>query len=180
MGNIHEVSIREATEQDREIIAEVMLEAYSQYAAVLPEPSWEDYRSSIRESVYRSGPVARIVAEIDQQIIGSVQLFLSSEAAYGKPELGIESPIIRLLAVSPNARGKGIATLLIQEAIRRSLELGASTLNLHTSDMMASAINLYHRLGFERAYETDILNGQHLIKGYRLDLLQVQQQNAVS
>lgn len=107
---------------------------------------------------------------MDNRIVGSVLLFLSSEKAYGRPELGIHSPIIRLLAVSPGARGRGIAGLLIRGAARRSKELGAATLNLHTSDMMASAIRLYDRLGFQRAYDTDIMNGNTLVKGYCLDL----------
>lgn len=98
-------------------------------------------------------------------------LFTSSEAAYGRPELGINAPILRLLAVSTAARGRGIATLLIGEAVRRSREQGAAALHLHTSDMMASAIKLYEHLGFTRAYETDIMNGETLVKGYRLDLL---------
>lgn len=165
-----EVIIREATEHDREAIAEVLLNAYNQYSTFLPEPYWVEYRNSIRDSVYGDGPAARIIAEINNEIVGSVQLFLSSEAAYGKPELDIHSPIIRLLAVAPTARGRGIAGLLVQEAVRRSIALGAKTLNLHTSDMMASAVKLYHRLGFERAYETDIMNGETLVKGYRLDL----------
>ncbi|GGF81357.1 hypothetical protein GCM10010912_28070 [Paenibacillus albidus] len=170
MNNIKEVTVREATVRDREAIAEVMLEAYSEYAALLPGEFWTSYRDSIRSSVYSAGPAACIIAAIDQDIVGSVQLYLSSAAAYGKPELGIESPIIRLLAVSPRARGQGIATLLIREAARRSLALGAHTLNLHTSDMMASAIRLYDKLGFRRAYETDMVNGDRLVKGYRLDL----------
>ncbi|MCL6601342.1 MAG: GNAT family N-acetyltransferase [Paenibacillus sp.] len=181
MVNIKEVIIREAKESDREAIARVLLEAYSQYSALLSETFWEEYRNSILDSVNGTRPAARIIAEIDKEIVGSVQLFLSSEAAYGKPELGIHSPIIRLLAVSPSARGLGVATLLIQEAARRSLEFGASTLNLHTSDMMASAVKLYERLGFQRAYDTDIMNGDNLIKGFVLNLHLLQlQQNAVS
>jgi GNAT superfamily N-acetyltransferase len=181
MANTKEVIIREALESDREAIAKVLLEAYSQYALHLPEPSWIEYRDSILSSVYVDGPAARIVAEIDKEIVGSVQLYLSSEAAYGRPELGIHSPIIRLLAVAPGARGLGIATLLIQEAARRSLELGASTLNLHTSDMMASAVRLYERLGFHRAHETDIMNGDTLVKGFCLNLNPLElQQDAVS
>jgi hypothetical protein len=38
--------------------------------------------------------------------------------------------------------------------------------------MMASAIRLYEKLGFKRAYETDLRNGDTLVKGYRLDLLE--------
>ena len=170
MENSKKVIIRDAEDTDREAIAKVLLEAYGQYSTDIPEPFWTEYRDSIRDSVYGDGPAARIIAEVDKEIVGSVLLFLSSEAAYGRPELGIHSPIIRLLAVSPNARGLGLATLLIQEAARRSLELGASTLNLHTSDMMASAVKLYEKLGFERAYETDIMNGDTLVKGFCLNL----------
>lgn len=59
---------------------------------------------------------------------------------------------------------------MIREAAGRSIALGAASLNLHTSDMMASAIRLYERLGFKRAYETDLKNGDTLVKGYRLEL----------
>ncbi|WP_054939397.1 GNAT family N-acetyltransferase [Paenibacillus ihuae] len=166
-----EIIIREAVDNDREAIAGVLLDAYSQYSAFLPEAYWLEYRDSILDSVYGNAPAARIIAEAGKQIVGSALLFTSSETAYGKPELGIHSPVLRLLAVSPAARGRGIATLLIQDAARRSLEWGASTLNLHTSDMMASAIKLYERLGFKRAYATDIMNGETLVKGYQLDLL---------
>ncbi|MWV44531.1 GNAT family N-acetyltransferase [Paenibacillus sp. HJL G12] len=170
MTTAQEIRIRDAEEFEQEAIAHVMLEAYQQYAFDLPEPRWEEYRDSIRNSVYGTGPHARIVAELEGEIVGSVQLFLSSEAAYGNPAMGINSPIIRLLAVSPAARGRGIATLLIKEAASRSVQLGATTLNLHTSDMMASAVQLYERLGFQRAYETDTRNGDTLVKGYWLDL----------
>lgn len=168
--NPEELILRDAKDSERELIAEVMLESYQQYAFDMPQERWEQYRDSIRNSVYGNAPYARIVAEIDGRIVGSVQMFLSSEAAYGNPEMGIHSPIIRLLAVHPSARGRGVATALIREAARRALELGATTLNLHTSDMMASAVKLYEKLGFQRHYETDTTNGETLVKGYRIDV----------
>jgi GNAT superfamily N-acetyltransferase len=168
--NPEELILRDAKDSERELIAEVMLESYQQYAFDMPQERWEQYRDSIRNSVYGDAPYARIVAEIDGRIVGSVQMFLSSEAAYGNPEMGIHSPIIRLLAVHPSARGRGVATALIREAARRALELGATTLNLHTSDMMASAVKLYEKLGFQRHYETDTTNGETLVKGYRIEV----------
>lgn len=168
--NPEELILRDAKDSERELIAEVMLESYQQYAFDMPQERWEQYRDSIRNSVYGNVPYARIVAEIDGRIVGSVQMFLSSEAAYGNPEMGIHSPIIRLLAVHPSARGRGVATALIRDAARRALELGATTLNLHTSDMMASAVKLYEKLGFQRHYETDTTNGETLVKGYRIDV----------
>ncbi|MDO7908018.1 GNAT family N-acetyltransferase [Paenibacillus sp. JX-17] len=170
MENPPIVHIRDAVEEERETIADMMVEAYQQYADVLPVEAWNAYRDSIRQSAFSSLPYARIVAELNGTIVGTVQLYLSSETAYGKPEMGIHSPIIRLLAVSPAARGLGIAKLLIQEAAQRSIELGATTLNLHTSDMMADAVRLYEKLGFQRDYPTDTTNGLTLVKGYRLDL----------
>ncbi|MBJ6363728.1 GNAT family N-acetyltransferase [Paenibacillus sp. GCM10012307] len=165
------ITIREAEEADKEAVLRVVLEAYQQYEQKLPEQSWEQYKESIRLSVREGNPKARLIAELDGEIIGSVQLFLSSEAAYGRADLHIDSPIIRFLSVSPQARGKGVATLLIKESARRSLELGASLLYLHTSDMMESAVKLYERLGFERAQDKEFYSGNTLVKSYKLQLL---------
>ncbi|MFC4777948.1 GNAT family N-acetyltransferase [Paenibacillus sp. GCM10023252] len=171
MGSSYEsIIVRDAADDEQAAIADVLYSAYEQYADILPGPRWEEYRTSILQSVHSVGPYARIVAVSGEQIVGSVLLFLSSDAAYGRPELGLNAPIIRLLAVAPSARGQGIATKLIGEAAARALELGAATLHLHTSDMMASAVKLYEHLGFERHYETDLLNGETLVKGYYLKL----------
>lgn len=162
--------IRDAGEADREAIQEVALGAYEQYARVLSEERWKTYRDTICASVYGDGPEARIVAEWNQEIVGSVLLFLTSEKAYGLPQLGIDGPIIRLLAVSPQARGHGIATALIKECVRRAQQMGAEFLHLHTSDMMAAAVKLYEYLGFERAVDKDMMNGVTLVKGFRINL----------
>jgi GNAT superfamily N-acetyltransferase len=164
------LTIRDVTEADREAVVQVTVNAYTQYSETLSADRWGLYRASILASFDNAATEAKIVAVEDGRIVGSAQLFLSSEAAYGAPELGITSPIIRLLAVPPGHRGKGIATALIREAAARSVRLGADWLHLHTSDMMASAVGLYERLGFERAFDTDIMNGETLVKGYRLDL----------
>lgn len=162
--------IRDAVDSDREAIQAVSLGAYVQYAEVLPKERWEAYRDSILASVYGEEPAARIVAEWNQEIVGSVLLFITSEKAYDRPQLGIKGPIIRLLSVSPHARGKGIATALIKECVRRAQQMGAEYLHLHTSDMMAAAVKLYEHLGFERAVDKDMMNGTTLVKGYQINL----------
>ncbi|MVP02437.1 GNAT family N-acetyltransferase [Paenibacillus lutrae] len=170
MGSQLDLCVREAADSDRDAVLAVMLDAYGEYAGQMAADRWQQYREAIVQSVQGPGPVARIVAELAGQIVGSVQLFVSSEAAYGRPELEIDTPIIRYLSVSPRARGRGIATLLIKESVRRSLALGSATLHLHTSDMMAPAIRLYERLGFERAPDKEFYNGDILVKSYRLHL----------
>ena len=170
MGSLSTITIRDAAAPDREAIQQVMLAAYVQYEAVMSPPRWAAYRKGILAAVDSEKALATIVAERDHEIVGSVQMFVSSEAAYGRPELGIHTPIIRLLSVLPSARGQGVATELIIESVKRTIALGAPVLHLHTSDLMQSAVRLYERLGFERAYDKDFSNGENLVKSYRLSL----------
>jgi GNAT superfamily N-acetyltransferase len=164
------VIIRHAELSDRDATLAVLLDAYGQYEQVLPEQRWIEYKESIVASVDEAATKERLVAELDGEVVGSVFLFDSSEAAYGRPDLNIHSPIIRLLAVSKKARGYGVATDLIRASAKLALDSGAETLHLHTSDMMDSAVRLYERLGFERAYDKDIMNGETLVKSYWLPL----------
>ncbi|MCC3374682.1 GNAT family N-acetyltransferase [Cohnella sp. REN36] len=159
--------IRDAEMADLEAIRQVLLSAYEQYRHDLPAERWSEYRENIAHAVDRPGATDWLVAEREGAIVGSATLFDSSLAAYGR-DLGIESPIVRLLAVAPEARGQGVATALLRESARRAKLAGAETLHLHTSDMMASAVRLYERLGFERATDKDIWNGDTLVKSYRL------------
>lgn len=161
--------VRDAEEADKTSIRSVLLEAYSQYEAALSD-RWPAYKESILASVEEDGPKARIVAEWEGRIVGSALLFDSSEAAYGLPELGIKGPIVRLLGVARDARGRGVATAILRECARRSREWGSDTLYLHTSDVMASAVKLYERLGFERAPDKEFSNGHTWVKCYRLRL----------
>ncbi|MBB6675141.1 GNAT family N-acetyltransferase [Cohnella nanjingensis] len=165
------VRIRDAEGADQEAIRRVLLSAYEQYRHDLPESRWSEYRENIAHAVDTPGPTDWLVAERDGTIVGSVTLFNSSLVAYGR-DLGIESPIVRLLAVAPEARSQGVATALLREAARRAKLAGAETLHLHTSDMMASAVRLYERLGFERATDKDIWNGDTLVKSYRLRVIE--------
>jgi len=165
-----QVIVRHAEERDREAVLNVLLEAYSQYEATLSPERWTQYKESIEEAVDAPTTKARLVAELDGKLVGSVFIYDSSETAYGSPQLEIYNPIIRLLGVLPDARGNGIATELIRESVRLIKEWGADTLHLHTSDMMDSAVRLYERLGFERAHDKEFQSGTVLVKSYRLKL----------
>ena len=78
---------------------------------------------------------------------------------------------IRLLAVAPHARGRGVARRLVEECIRRARASGASEIGLHTSKSLASAIALYERMGFARVPERDFHpDGAELVQAYRLSL----------
>ncbi|MDH6350241.1 MULTISPECIES: GNAT family N-acetyltransferase [Brevibacillus] len=164
------IRIRDARGEDQEQIKQHLLEAYTQYEQLLSVERWTRYKQEIEESAQGRQTIAFLVADWGDEIVGSVQLFASAQSAYNRPELEIHTPIIRFLAVSPKARGNRIAERLIEEVVRRSRDLGAATLHLHTTDMMAAAVKLYERLGFARAVEKDFFNGETHVKSYWLRL----------
>lgn len=54
------------------------------------------------------------------------------------------------MAVSPKAQGKHVGWLLGQAVLDKARELGAKRVYLESNTMLKPAINLYHKLGFQR------------------------------
>jgi GNAT superfamily N-acetyltransferase len=165
--------LRDARDGDREAIRDVTLAAYEQYATQMPAFAWDEYRNDIAETIIEDRRGETIVAEQDGAIVGSVLLYPAGtvfEVPDG-PIITLPWPEVRLLAVTPSARGKGIGVALMRECIARARRAGAEELSLHTLDMMAEAIRMYERMGFERTPDTDhIPDPDFVVKGYRLDL----------
>jgi len=166
-------AIRDARPSDRDAILAVTLAAYEQYAAALTPPRWTLYRQNIQATLADVRPAAQIVAEEGDALVGTVLLYPGGAVMAnrrGKPAT-LEWPEIRLLAVAPAARGKGVARRLMDECIQRARSMGAPALTLHTADIMAAAMRLYERMGFARAPELDIRPWPGVLaKGYKLPL----------
>ncbi|HKX18828.1 MAG TPA: GNAT family N-acetyltransferase [bacterium] len=163
--------IRDARPDDREAVRALTLAAYEEYAAAMPEAFWAVYRRNLVATLDTPGPEDRIVAEDGGVVVGSVFLYPPEAAAYGARAQGSRWPEVRLLAVPPSARGRGIGQALMDECVHRARVLGAEALGLHTMDMMRAAVRRYERMAFVRAPETDFApGGGILVKGYRLKL----------
>ena len=166
-------AIRDARPGDRSAILAVTLAAYEQYAAALPPPLWALYRQNIEATLADVRPAAQIVAEEAGALVGAVLLYPAGAAMAnpGGTSVTFACPEVRLLAVSPAARGKGVAGRLMDECIQRARAAGAPALTLHTADMMAVAMRLYERMGFVRATDLDFSPAPgYTAKGYRLPL----------
>ena len=166
------LQIRAARASDRAAIEAVTLSAYRQYAALMPA-FWEGYRANILATLADPQPAQQFVAEQDGTIVGTVLLYPGGSEITNSDgaAIGRTAPEVRLLAVEPTARAHGIGEALMQECIRRARQAGATAVTLHTADIMASAMRLYERLGFQRAVELDFepVPGA-TIKGYRLSV----------
>lgn len=66
----------------------------------------------------------------------------------------LTTPYLHSMYTDPSYRGKGIATMIVKEAIKWSKEKGFTTLSLHASDM---GKNVYTRLGFKQTREMRII-----------------------
>jgi GNAT superfamily N-acetyltransferase len=166
------LTVRGAGPGERDAIQTVTLSAYQEYAASIPA-AWESYRQNIIATLAAAAPGTQVVAIDDDRVVGAVLLYPAG-ASIEKPggtTLTLTWPEVRLLAVAPSARGRGVGAALMNECIRRARSAAATTLTLHTSDLMQAAMRLYERLGFERAHDLDLEPQPGIIaKGYRLDL----------
>lgn len=163
--------VRDARDGDRDAIRDLTLSAYAEYANVMSPDSWAGLSGAVEAALASSDPMQRIVADDHGILIGSVLLYPPATRAYGDLAGELSTPELRLLAVSHAARGRGVGRALVDECIRRARRDGATALGLHTSGSMAVAMQLYRRMGFERAPELDFQPpGAELVEGYLLKL----------
>jgi GNAT superfamily N-acetyltransferase len=166
------LTVRSAEPGDRDGIQAVTLDAYLEYAATIPA-YWEGYRQNILATLAAAAPGTQIVALDGDRLVGAVLLYPAGVAIEnpGGTAATLTWPEVRLLAVAPSARGRGVGAALMHECIQRARNAGATALTLHTTDLMQAAMRLYERLGFERAHDLDLEPAPGIIaKGYRLDM----------
>ena len=99
--------------------------------------------------------------------------FIEEMASYGSggtASTRVDTAGIRLLAVAPAARGRGIGKALTRHCIERARALGRAALVLHTTRAMQSAWRMYEQLGFRRSPELDFRQGALDVFGFELPL----------
>ena len=163
--------IRDARPEDRDAIREVTLAAYQEYAALMPG-FWDGYRQNIIVSLDEVGSAEHLVAEHHGAVAGTALLYPPRRMKISRSDsLDMPWPEVRLLAVAPLARGRGVGAALMQECVRRVRKAGGRVLSLHTTHLMQAALRMYERMGFVRAPELDFHPAPGVtVKGYRLDL----------
>lgn len=165
------VHIRDAQSNEMEAILDLTLAAYDQFGTTMPAVNWRGLSHTLKKTLRQPGKADVIVAELHAELVGSVLLFPPESNAYGDRVEKGSWPELRLLAVKPEARGKGIGTMLMEECILRARQAGATALGLHTGDSMTVALPMYERRGFVRVPALDFgVDGGELVKAYRLDL----------
>jgi len=159
--------VRNARNDELDLVAALLAEAYAEYRQLVPEEAWQSYLEDILDVRGRIADSELIVADGGGELVGSVTLYLKGQLM-GWPD-GWAG--VRLLGVPPRYRGQGIARALMEECISRSRAAGKHTLGLHTAQIMKNAQSLYMRMRFVRDREFDIKPAPDVVvMAYRLAL----------
>lgn len=164
------IVLREARVDELDAVGEMMVAAYAEFMPPDRPEQWLAYRDEIRDVRRRLSESTLIVAEDGGRPAGAVTYYpdASKEVHGGWPP---SWAVFRLLAVHPDARGRGIGRLLTEECLRRARAAGAAAVALHTTHLMTIAREMYERMGFVRAPEFDFFPlPQFRVMAYRLTL----------
>lgn len=163
--------VRDARTDERDAIRDLTLRAYGEYATIMHPDAWAGLEKAIHGAFRGDSLAEQIVADDQGTLIGSIMLFPAHARAYGDMLEPLAWPEVRLLAVPPEARGRGVAKALMDECLRRARGAGATALGIHTSRSMRVAMQMYERMGFIRIPEHDHqVPGGELVEAYRLRL----------
>ena len=143
--------LRRARPADLDEIGAVTLAAYEPF--LLGED--DSYRARLRDAAARDREALLWVAtpDDDDRILGTVTLCEGGSA--WREIAGADEGEFRMLAVAPDAAGRGVGTALTELALDHFREQGARRVVISSLDQMTAAHRLYARLGFRRAPHRD-------------------------
>ena len=138
------IRLRDFDPADTQRIDKLAVTAFEQFKDAYTD--WPVFQSKISSMSALAGTGEIIVAEYAGEIVGAVAYIGpgSEKAAFFQPEW----PVMRMLVVSPDARGRGVGKALAEECLARARRDGADSFALHTSELMHVALPMYQRMGF--------------------------------
>lgn len=167
-----DIVIRRAAPEEYETLGEITAQAYLGDGLLdFGESDW--YLGELRNVAKRAAAAEVLVAVEHDRVLGGVTFVPS-----GGPMSDIAEPgetEIRMLAVAPEARGRGVGEALVRACVDRARATeGCVRIVLSTQRTMHSAHRIYERLGFTRTPERDWNPIPHLddisLLAYELEL----------
>jgi ribosomal protein S18 acetylase RimI-like enzyme len=164
-----EIEIRPIRVPEYAEAGEATARAYREF--VTPGRSgFEAYLARIADIGARADRATVLVALVDGVIAGSATLELDSRVTPSTAEpLARDEAHLRMLGVSPEQRGRGVARRLMSACVALARERGKRRLTLETSPLMIAAQRLYTTMGFTSTGERHTPDGMVLL-GYTLDI----------
>ena len=163
------VIVREAVPDDYRVIGKLTIAAY---APVHPAEHDIEYLDEMRDVAARAD-CCTVFAAVDAEtgaVLGSVTYVPGPGTPLSEKERDGEAGF-RMLAVAPEAQGRGVGRALVDACIVRARADGRRRLVLLTLPAMWKARALYESMGFQRAPDRDWYYSEAIdLKGWSLDL----------
>jgi alanine dehydrogenase len=161
------VRVRPARAEELDAVGALTVAGY----ATLASPPSAEYERVLRDAASRARDAELLVAEdAGGALVGTVTYVPGRDAPLAE-FAGDDEAGLRMLAVDPAARGRGVATALVAACIERARRAGKRRLTLVSAPWMADAQRLYARFGFVRAAELDFTPSPEVsLRGYALTL----------
>jgi ribosomal protein S18 acetylase RimI-like enzyme len=151
-GTAASVEVREVAPQEYAEAGRVTADAYREF--VQPgDDDWNRYLETLADVAGRAGRTSVLVAVDASGILGTATLELDARIDDPPEDDGLlasHEAHIRMLGVSPQARGRGIARELMAACEARALDAGRTLMTLNTTERMEAAQGMYEALGYER------------------------------
>jgi len=146
------VILRRAQPEEFLAVGQLTLGAYTADGYLVEDT---DYAAELVGAAHRAAEAELVVAvdPTSHELLGTVTFCLSG-SHYAEVSHAGEAEF-RMLAVAPEARGRGVCHALARWCVDRARELGCTAVVLCTLDRMHTAHRLYDRMGFSRLPERD-------------------------
>jgi ribosomal protein S18 acetylase RimI-like enzyme len=170
------VEIRIVRAHEHERLGAITVAAYRAINPPYADADLDEYEAELRDIAGRAAGADVLVA-VDGDgdadggaVLGGVTYVpgpSSPWAEFDEPD----AAGIRMLAVAPEAQGRGVGEALTRACIDRAVAAGRVQVLLHSTDWMTTAHRIYERLGFQRdpSFDREIEDGFWL-RGFRLRL----------
>ena len=118
----------------------------------LATAEWIEFHDRVADVAGRDAVAPVFIAILEGRIVGSVTLELRSRVADpdNPAPLASDEAHVRLLAVAPEARRRGVATALMEHCVETARREGKARLTLNTSAHNLGAQSFYEAIGFRR------------------------------
>lgn len=137
MKSMIDLSLRKATEKDKERIEQLFIEMMQ---SIYANEEVVEYENGYLDKFFSGKDDWICIAEVDNRAVGYISIEVH------------KTPILFVylddLSVSVNFRNSGIGSALIRKAELFAMNINASHIALHVESSNKQAIKLYERLGY--------------------------------
>jgi ribosomal protein S18 acetylase RimI-like enzyme len=147
--------LRDFRQSDVAHVDRVALTAFAEFRSAYSD--WSAMSAAVSATSALASVGELIVAELDGALVGAVAYIAPGRP---KPDFFDASwPIVRMLVVDPDFRGRGVGRALLEECLNRARRDGSAVLGLHTSPIMTTALSMYRKMGFKKQRDAPAIYG---------------------